>query len=156
MMRLRLQLAVFAVMAAATLAASSPESHAAEPAQKFLAALREADYFDTALEYLEQLATSPLTPANLKEILSYERGVTLVAGAKHQRDFTLREKSLDEAQKALDEFVAQQPNHPLTFSARSELGNLLVERGRLKLERTKKSTTSRAKTRWRRKPMAST
>ena len=30
---------------------------------------------------------------------------TLVAGAKHQRDFTLREKQLDEAQKALDEYL---------------------------------------------------
>ncbi|HND52067.1 MAG TPA: hypothetical protein PLV92_06715, partial [Pirellulaceae bacterium] len=140
MMRLQMRLAVFAVLAAAVWSAGRTELRGAEPAQKFLAALREADYFDTALEYLDQLATSPLTPANLKEILSYERGATLVAGAKHQRDFTLREKQLDEAQKALDEFVAQQPSHPLTFSARSELGNLLVERGRLKMERGKKVT----------------
>lgn len=113
---------------------------AEEPAREFLQSLREAHYFDTAIDYLDQMQSSPLAPAKLREVIGYERGVTLVDGAKHQRDFGLREKQLDEAQKALEEFVAQQPNHQLTFAANSQLGNLVVERARLKMERTKRPT----------------
>lgn len=113
---------------------------AEEPAADFLNALRSEKYFDTAIEYLEQLKTSPVAPAKIREVLGYERGVTLVDGAKHQRDFGLREKQLDEAQAALDEFVTQQPQHALAFSANSQLGNLVVERARLKIERAKRPT----------------
>ena len=112
----------------------------AEPVREFLAALRDADYFDVALDYLDQMATSPLAPATLKESLAYERGLTLMQGARHQKDFSLREKQLDAAQPRSIEFVAQQPNHAMAFSAKSELGNLLVERGNLKMERVKRPT----------------
>ncbi|MFO0817319.1 MAG: EF-hand domain-containing protein [Pirellulales bacterium] len=111
---------------------------AAEPAKEFLAALREAMYHDVAIEYLDQIANSPLVPASFKESLGYERGITLMEGARYQKDFALREKQLDAAQAALDQFVTAQPNHAMVFSAKSELGNLLVERADLKMERAKR------------------
>ena len=113
-------------------------TQAAEPAREFLDALREANYFDSALDYLEELANSPLTPANLKEVLTYERGLTLLKGASYQRDGVLREKQLDEAQKALDEFIAQLPDHILNTSAKGELGNVLMARAEFRMERIKR------------------
>lgn len=93
---------------------------AAEPAREFLDALRSANYFDTALDYLDELASSPLTPTSLKEVLTYERGLTLLKGASYQRDGALREKQLDEAQKALNEFIAQLPDHLLNTAAKGD------------------------------------
>ncbi|MFO0869792.1 MAG: EF-hand domain-containing protein [Pirellulales bacterium] len=111
---------------------------AAEPAAEFLRALRDADLYDLAIDYLDQMANSPLVAAQFKEAIPYERGVTLMEGARHQKDFSLREKQLDAAQVALDQFVKQFPNHAMAFSAKSELGNLLVERANLKMDRTKR------------------
>ncbi|MFM8252207.1 MAG: hypothetical protein ACKOBW_11475 [Planctomycetota bacterium] len=111
---------------------------AAEPAREFLDALRSANYFDTALDYLDELASSPLTPASLKEVLTYERGLTLLKGASYQRDGALREKQLDEAQKALNEFIAQLPDHLLNTAAKGELGNVLMARAEFRLERVKR------------------
>jgi len=59
---------------------------AVEPARAFLEGLRARGYYDTALEYLDQMASSPLAPTEFKEALPYERGVTLIAAARTQRD----------------------------------------------------------------------
>lgn len=122
----------------AVLTLFAPWAAAEEPAADFLSALRKKGYYDVAIDYLDHLKTSPVAPQKVRETIGYERGVTLVDGAKHQRDFALREKQLDEAQAALEEFVAQQPNHDKTFSASSQLGNVVVERARLKLDRVKR------------------
>ncbi len=117
---------------------ASGAATAAEPAAEFLRALREADLYELAIDYLDQMADSPLVAAQFKEAIPYERGITLMEGARHQKDFSLREKQLDAAQVALDQFVKQFPNHAMAFSAKSELGNLLVERANLKMDRTKR------------------
>src|SRR5688500_1795458 len=55
---------------------------AAEPAGQFLDALRERHYFDVALDYLEQMAASPLAPIEFKEALVYEKGITLIEASR--------------------------------------------------------------------------
>ncbi len=129
------------VLATGVLTVVAPEGGkvtAGEPVREFLEALREANYYDVAIDYIDQMANSPLAPVAVKESLAYERGVTLMQGARFQKDFSLREKQLDSAQQAFDQFVTNQPNHPMAFAAKSELGNLLVERGNLKMERVKR------------------
>src|SRR5262249_15094688 len=69
--------------------------------------------------------------------LLYERGVTMIQASRYQKDFGLREKQLDEAQTVLRDFIAKQPKHPMVTSANSQLGNLLVERARMRVEKTK-------------------
>ncbi|MFO0904579.1 MAG: EF-hand domain-containing protein [Pirellulales bacterium] len=128
--------AFVASLAAAFLAGGRLQ--AAEPAQEFLTRLRDEGYYDTAIDYLDQIANSPLVSDSFKQSIAYERGVTLMEGARHQKDFSLREKQLDAAQVAFDQFVKAQPAHPMFFSAKSELGNLMVERANLKLERIKR------------------
>ena len=113
---------------------------AVEPAQAFLDGLRERGYFDVAIEYLDAAANNPNIPVQFKETLLYQRGVTLINGARLQRDPGIREKQLDEGHQVLQQFIVAQPNHLLAVSARSELGNVIVERAYTRIERSKKVT----------------
>lgn len=116
-----------------------------EPAREFLAGLRERGYYDMAVEYLEQMKTSPLAPMELKETLLYELGTTLIQSSRDQRDIKLREAQLEEAGQSLQRFVGMLPDHPLVTSANSQLGNLKVERARIKVEQAKQPGANKAK-----------
>jgi hypothetical protein len=124
--------------ALALLVVSAGPVWADEPAQAFLDGLRERNYFDVALDYLAAAEKNPSVPTAFKETIPYERGTTLVQGARFQRDSALREQQLDEAQKALQEFIKAQPDHLFAVASRSQLGNVIVERARNRLEKAKK------------------
>src|SRR5438309_8457518 len=97
-------------IAALILGASAPRGAAAhEPAQAFLDSLRERNYFDVALDYLASAENNPALPDSFKETILYEKGTTLVQGARFQRDSGLREQQLDEAQKVLNQFIKAKP-----------------------------------------------
>ncbi len=119
---------------------SSREALGIEPAREFLNGLRDRGYHDVALDYLEMMETSPLAPIELKEIIQYEKAVTLIEGSRAQRDQAIREKFLDDAQQLLKEFTEspRTSQHALANSARNQLGNLIVERARMKVEQSKK------------------
>lgn len=118
---------------------STSAASAVEPARDFLAALRQRKYFDEALEYLDQIASNPAAPIEMKETLLFEKGVTLVEASREQRDPALREKALNDAQQLLNQFVGQRPDHEKVNAARSQLGNLIVERARVKVEDAKRT-----------------
>ena len=122
----------------AAVAIFSPTASAIEPAREFLDALRARGYYDVALDYLNTIEGNPAVPVTFKETLLFERGLTLVQGAKFQRDIAIREKWLDDGQQVLNQFVTSQGNSPLINTARSQLGNLLVERARLKMKQSEK------------------
>ena len=126
----------------AALAAFAPPAQAIEPAQEFLDGLRERGYYDVALEYLDAAAQNPAVPVQFKQTILYEKGVTLVQGAKHQRDSALREKQLDEGQQVLQQFIGANPNSILSVGARSQLGNVIVERARNRMEKSKRLSIS--------------
>lgn len=132
------------VLAAALHSGLTSKLQAAEPAEKFLEALRERGYHDMAVEYLERMKTSPMAPVEFKEILLYEIGTTLIMDSREQGDMAIREKRLDEAQDALRRFVGMHPEHDLVSSANSQLGNLLVERARIKIEQSKSASADKA------------
>ena len=129
-------------VALAALAAFASSAAAIEPAQEFLDGLRERGYYDIALEYLDSAAQNPAVPVQFKQTILYEKGVTLVQGAKYQRDSGLREKQLDEGQQVLQQFIGANPNSILSVGARSQLGNVIVERARNRMERSKKLSIS--------------
>lgn len=128
--KLAARLALVVVLSAAGLAAQ-----AGEPAQQFLEALRARGYFDTALEYLDAMATSRLAPPEFRTVLPYERAITLLAAAQVERDAAVRERRLDEAETSLRQFVEQQSEHAQRVTAQRQLGALIAERARLKQER---------------------
>jgi hypothetical protein len=110
---------------------------AEEPSAAFLEKLRERRYYDFALEYLTRMENSPLASPDFKAIVEYERGVTLVQHAGATRDLTQRAKILDQAQKTLDDFVRKNGGHRLASAARSELGNVIVKRAEMNVEKAK-------------------
>lgn len=110
---------------------------AAEPARAFLDGLRDRGYHDIAIEYLDQLSDSPLTPPDLRETILYEKALTLIASARAQRDPQASVKLLDDAQRLLKQFVQAQASHPRSNAARSQLGSLIFERARMKVQQAK-------------------
>src|SRR5436190_1664479 len=130
----------FAVLCVNILAPLAATAH--EPAQAFLDALREHNYFDVALDYLAGAENNPALPDSFKETILYEKGTTLVQGARLQRDSALREQQLDEAQKVLNEFIKAKPQHLYTVAARSQIGNVLIERARSRVEKAHKLTAA--------------
>lgn len=112
---------------------------AAEDVDAFLAALREQGYHEVALNYLDKMANSPLAPDTFKELVLYEKGVTMVAASRLYGDVSVREKQLNKAQEVFKQFISQRATHPKVADANTQLANLTVERARLKLEQARKN-----------------
>ncbi len=116
-------------------------SFAAEPARAFLDGLRARGFHDVAIDFLDKMATSPLAPAELKDSILYEKAATLIAASRLQRGAEGRSKYLNDAQLLLKTFVVSQPSHPKGNAARSQLGSLIFERARMKVEQSKQGNT---------------
>ena len=139
-------LLIVAVVAVVTSITPAARSTAAEPASEFLEALRSRGYYDMAVLYLERMENSQLVDTSFKQVLPYEQGATLAMAAKYERDFAARAKMLDDANAALAKFVKDNPRHKLTSAANNQLGNLLVERARMMIEKAGKPSGAGQKT----------
>jgi hypothetical protein len=117
-------------LVAGWLVSTAGPSEATEEAWRFLEGLRERDYYDMALQYLGQLQGNPLCPDDLKEVIDYEAGVTLMAASRTAG--SLREKQLDEALVRFKKFIQEQAEHSLVATANNQLANVLIQRGRIK------------------------
>lgn len=119
---------------------------AAERARLFIEGLRRRGYHDVVVEYLDHLRQSPDCPADLKEVLDYEAGVTLLAGARPSGPpsavtFLVRDRELEQARDRFQKFLADRPKHPLAVTAARQLARAIVERGRLKVEQARQAST---------------
>lgn len=106
-------------------------ANAAEPYEEFIAGLRARGYFDTALQYLDDLETSSRTPEEIRTILPFERGVTLMEYSEQQRSPETRKNMLDQAQAQFETFVSASPNHPYAGEANSKQANIFLGRARV-------------------------
>src|SRR5262249_48072828 len=108
-------------------AADEAPSPASATALKFVQGLRERGYFELALEYLEGLRNAPATPPDLKTIIDYEMGRSLLDEAAHTADLERRKEMFDQARGRLDAFAKANPKHALAPEALVQLARLLVE-----------------------------
>ena len=97
---------------------------------EFLAGLRARGYFDTAVDYIDQLEAGESLPSEIRELLLFERAVTLLQEGRTIRDTDARNTTLDQAQAALEQFVASSPDHPFAARANTERANIHFERAR--------------------------
>ncbi len=126
----RLPVVRAAMIAAGCLLASPLSSPAADPpAVRFLEALRERQYYDVALDYLEAMRQSDRCPAELKETIDYQIGMTLLDAANAIEAPAERETKLDEATVATQKFLKEHPAHELAVSASTRIGEVLFLRG---------------------------
>ena len=110
---------------------SSPSRVTAEePVTEFLEALEENRFYEVAINYVDRMATSKLAPAKFREEADLRRGLLYEDFAKATRNAGQKQQRLDAAEKALSKFLDANPNHLRSGSARSHLGNIIVERAR--------------------------
>ncbi len=100
-------------------------AQAADDPRKFIDALRERRYLDTAAEYLDQLAAGPNLASDTKKIVGYEQAMVLIDTAAMERDPQSRDEKLAQAQAKLKDFLASAGDHELAPSARDRLANIL-------------------------------
>lgn len=98
---------------------------------RFLQELKNRGLHDLALDYLNHLRNEPALPADLKVVLDYEEGRTLIDEAARTGDLVLRKELLEEARNKLDAFTKTHPQLPQARDALVQLARLLVERGHL-------------------------
>jgi flagellin-specific chaperone FliS len=105
-----------------------------EAYERFLEGLKEQGLFDVALDYMESLRTSSLLTEAQKQEMPFDEGRLLVENARAESDPTAKTKLLDQARDRFAAFIKSNPSNPKSASAETELGNVLVERGRSLLD----------------------
>lgn len=105
-------------------------AQAEEPILEFVEGLREKQYFDTALEYLDAVPQRADLSPELRDVIDLERAKTLQAMGAASRVPEDRDVYLQQAKEALQKFTSAHSNHPQAAFANSMLGELLLERAR--------------------------
>jgi len=122
-----------------SIACAASVVRAVEPAEQFLEALRQHQLYAEALDYLEQLGANPHISEVVKKKLPYEQGVALLEMASHQTDHEARKSQLARASETFASFLKSAPDHELAGSAKNQLANVLIERGRAEIALAKQS-----------------
>ena len=115
------------------LAMGSPSARAGEKYIEFLEGLRNRDYFDLAMLYLEQIEKQPDLPKEIRELLPYEKAMTLQQGVRSIKGADLQTKQLDQAKGFLEEFLKNSPDHALAAQANTELANVYLGKARVEV-----------------------
>jgi len=116
---------------------AAPTVRAAEPYLEFVNELRRHDYHDYALIYLEKLEKRADVPADIKEVIPFEKGITLVDGARREHSPEGQTRQLDLARGFLEQFLKASPNHPNAGKANTELANVIVGKGKVEVMQSK-------------------
>jgi cellulose synthase operon protein C len=119
------------VVMAATILVPARQATAAEPYLEFIDGLRARGYFDTALDYLDQIEQRPDTPADVKTVIAYQRAQTLQQGAQSLVSLEERRLQLDRAEQELSRFVAASAGHPLAARANYDRARIMLGRAQV-------------------------
>lgn len=120
---------LMAVAILATLLLNS--APADEPFLEFVRGLRARGYHDYALDYLDELSARDDLPPEVKEVLPYERALTLLDGSKGLSSSKARREQLDAAQAAFEQFVQSAPQHALAGEANTQRAKILLEKAQV-------------------------
>ncbi len=94
---------------------------------EFVHALQERGYYDFAVEYLEMLQQRGDLPEELAEVFDLEMSRCLRGAATFAYDARQASELIARAQKHLDKFLAERPNHPEAVSALVSVGSFSVD-----------------------------
>jgi hypothetical protein len=121
---------IVSLLVAACCILSANVAVAEEPILPFAEGLRERQYFDTALEFLDAAQQRPELSAEVRDVLDLERAKTLQAMGVASRVPEDRDLYLQQAKEALQKFTNAHKDHSQAALANSMLGELLLERAR--------------------------
>ncbi len=102
-----------------------------EPAKKFLDQLRENEYFDVAIDYLDVMSNSPLVSDDFKARIQFEKAETLLLAASSTNDITLIQQHLDKADQCLKEFALGNADPKLLAESERVRAKTIFNRGNL-------------------------
>src|SRR5215216_3292903 len=111
------------------LIAADVRAFAVEPAAEFVKGLQARGLHSLALDYLEDMKTSPLANDALRRQIPYLRGEALVEQSRQSTDGGTRTKLLDEARQELERFVESNPHSIQGAEAQLQLANVQMARG---------------------------
>lgn len=98
-----------------------------EPAEAFVAQLRSAGYYDTAIKYLERVEKYPGVPQSFIDAIPLEKAQTFIDAAVSARSISERDGLFVSAEEALKGFLTK-TDHPRVSEARLQLGKLQLVR----------------------------
>ena len=124
---------------------------AEEPYLEFLQGLRERNYFDYAILYLDQLAQRPNLPKEIRQLIPYEKAVTLRENAKILRSPEKQYEQLDQALAFLDQFTQENPDHPYSGDANSDRAQILLQKAEVEIFQSKSPANQGSKTEFQRR-----
>lgn len=104
---------------------------AEEPYLEFVRGLQQRQYFDLAQSYLQQIEDDPATPADVRTLIPYEKGRTLLASSRLLKNPDARSAQLDEAQAMFEAFTKAAPEHPLAGQAKTERARIFLDKARV-------------------------
>lgn len=99
--------------------------------------LRERQYFDYALLYLDQLATRTDLPADVRQMIPYEKAMVLLDSSKATRLPEEQVKQLDQATAFLEQFAKESPNHPKAGDANAQRAEILLGKARVEIQQSR-------------------
>lgn len=120
-------------------AADAGPSAAEVSTRRLLDALDERNLPDVALLVLERVESDPDMSAELKKEVPFRRATALVGTTRLESDSKKRADILTSAEKEIDRFLQASPTGEQAIAAFTQKGNLLIERGRAKVEQSKRA-----------------
>ncbi len=111
----------------------SASAFAKAPVLEFIEGLRHRGYYDTALQYLATVEADQTLPKEVREVLPYERGQTLLDHARTLNNLNDQRKQLDAAEASFEQFVKAAPTHLLAGRANTSRGRILLEQARVEI-----------------------
>lgn len=106
---------------------------AEEPVEKFLAALRDAGYYDVALDYLESIERRNMVSEQYRRFLPFEKAEILIASVGTIRDARVRDARLNEAQQILARVNSADASSEELAKVANYQGSLFLNRAKLTL-----------------------
>jgi hypothetical protein len=128
-----------------SLAGLSATLHAEERVLEFVAGLRERQYFDYAIVYLDGLAADNDLNDELRQLIPYEKALTLIENSRILRNPQQQLDLLTQAEAFLAEFVKNSPNHPRAGDANYERATIILNKARVEIMQSRSPTNQGAK-----------
>lgn len=119
-------------------AQDAPRSVKADTTRLLLDRLDERRMPDVALWVIDRVEADPTAPPDLKAEAPYRRAVAMVGVSRRESDPVKRAGMFDEAQKHLDQFLQSADVGARLVDGFTQKGNLLIERGRAKLDEARR------------------
>ncbi|QDV53177.1 DUF4366 domain-containing protein [Gimesia fumaroli] len=114
-------------------------TYAEEQYLEFIQGLRDKNYHDIALEYLTQIESDKETPKEIRELIPFERAMTLMMFSRTQKLPQDQEETLNRALAQLALFTKQSPNHPKAGTANTERGKIILEKAEVEIRKAQTS-----------------